>query len=253
MSKFLKKKNFELMIPKKTYPCKVSRFITSFTHSPPAAFRVIMSSPTSHPSIDSLVEKANATVAGLVVRTASGEDGALQSVSLLEQDAGGDGDYVLFAEMKVDQNGEVEYPSDNPNEKSAFKIKLSNCETTTHKVEYEHGPRVNVTVVIDIEQMCFARILDELKKLLPADAVLFRRVVGYGVDPIYERLGFTITPHVFGENESRPRCSVNDVTLSLADWRPSPRVGDKRSAEVGDEQIAKKVKNGDVEEKNVSL
>jgi len=199
------------------------------------------------------VEKANATVAGLVVRTASGEDGALQSVSLLEQDAGGDGDYVLFAEIKVDQNGEVEYPSTDPNEKSAFKIKLSNCETTTHKEEYEHETRVRVSVSIDIEQLCFARILDELKKLLPADAVLFRQVVGYGVDQIYERLGFTITPHVFGKNECRPRCNVNDVTLSLADWRPSTRVGDKRAAEAGDEQIAKKAKNDAEEEKNVSL
>jgi len=208
----------------------------------------------SYPSIDSDVNKANAKVAGLVVRTASGEDGALQSVSLLEQDADDDDDDALFAEIKVDQNGVVEYPSADPNEKSAFKIKhISKCETTTRETKYEHGPRVHVTVSIDIEELCFARILDELKKRLPRDAVLFRQLVGYGVDPIYERLGFTITPHVFAKNESRPRCNVMDVTLSLAEWNPSPCVGDKRSAEVDEEQITKKIKNDNTEEKSVSL
>lgn len=180
-------------------------------------------------------------VAGLVVRIASG-DGALQSVSLLEPAADKDGDYILFAEMKVDRNGEVGYPTaDHEKMRSVFEIKLPDRKITTHEVQSQHGPRLRVVVSIVIEEFCVERILDELKKLLPGETVLFRQVVGYVVDPIYERLGFTIKPHEYFP-QGRPRCPVTDITMTLRDWR-AVEVGDKRSDE--DEQTNKKVKTNE--------
>lgn len=195
-----------------------------------------MSSPVS---LDTIVANAKAFVASLEVRIRS--DGPSHTVSLYEPESD-DSDDAMFMEMTADQKGKVYYPSKEKNERLAFKMKLANGKSCDYEVEYQHEPRIGVTVMIDIEELCVARLIDEMKKLLPADAVLFSQIVGSGIDLWYDSLGFTIKPHVFPAGQSQPRCNVHDATLVLADWRSSPQTGDKRPAAEADASSCKKAK-----------
>jgi hypothetical protein len=168
-------------------------------------------------------------LASLVIKTTQSLPDAY-IVSLVGPNLDRDGNPELFAEISADRNGDVEYPTVEQTERSAFKITLSNCPAAQLSFPFQYGQRLHGKILIDIEEECFARILDKLKELLPRDAVLFRQVAG-GTHPLYGRLGFTIKSHDFSHMSYWPRGGAYDITLALADWgnnKPSA-AGDKRS------------------------